>query len=99
MPIENVVEELTSLTPVELRQVAAVIRELIDTAETPTDINAGDLGSFEVREGCTLSGLVESTTAKRANVMVNSAEGRYTIDLKKVALLSIESTSPSEEEE
>jgi hypothetical protein len=99
MPIENVVEELTELTPIELRQVAAVIRELIDNAETPTDINAGDMVSFEIRDGCTLSGIVESTTAKRANVMVNAAEGRYTIDLKKVALLSIEAPSSLEEEE
>ena len=50
MPIENVVEELTELTPIELRQVAAVIRELIDNAETPTDINAGDMVSFEIRD-------------------------------------------------
>ena len=100
MTVENVVEELTSLTPIELRQVASIIKELIDNAEAPSDINAGDLVSFEIRDGCTLTGLVESTTAKRASVLLNAVEGTHTIDLKKVAVMvAAPQTETGDEEE
>ena len=98
MTVENVVEELTSLTPIELRQVASIIKDLIDNAEAPSDINAGDLVSFEIRDGCTLTGLVESTTAKRASVLLNGVEGTYTIDLKKVAVMVAAPPTSDEEE-
>jgi|TARA_B110000263_G_C15225258_1_gene471933 hypothetical protein len=97
MTVENVVEELVSLTPIELRQVASIIKDLIDNAETPSDINVGDLVSFEIRDGCTLTGLVESTTAKRASVLLNAVEGSYTIDLKKVAIMVAAPISEEEE--
>ena len=97
MTVENVVEELVSLTPIELRQVASIIKDLIDNAETPSDINVGDLVSFEIRDGCTLTGLVESTTAKRASVLLNAVEGTYTLDLKKVAIMVAAAISEEEE--
>ncbi|MCP4124014.1 MAG: hypothetical protein GY751_19880 [Bacteroidetes bacterium] len=85
--IVEIVEQISDLEVDELKELAKAIRDLIDEKDVSEDVNVGDLVTFEIRDGTTLTGLVQSTTAKRATVVLNAAEGLYTINLKNVAIL------------
>jgi hypothetical protein len=85
--IVEIVEQISGLEVDELKELAKAIRDLIDEKDVSEDVNVGDLVTFEIRDGTTLTGLVQSTTAKRATVVLNAAEGLYTINLKNVAIL------------
>lgn len=85
--IVEIVEQISDLEIDELKELAKAIRDLIDEKDVSEDVNVGDLVTFEIRDGTTLTGLVQSTTAKRATVVLNAAEGLYTINLKNVAIL------------
>jgi hypothetical protein len=85
--IVEIVEQISDLEVDELKELAKAIRNLIDEKDVSEDVNVGDLVTFEIRDGTTLTGLVQSTTAKRATVVLNAAEGLYTINLKNVAIL------------
>jgi|SRR5210317_2384055 hypothetical protein len=92
--IEDIVEQIDSMEVDELKNLAKAIRELIEEKDVSEDVNVGDLVSFEVRDGATLTGLVQSTTSKRAKVLLNAAEGEYTINLKAVAILESSPAQP-----
>jgi hypothetical protein len=92
--IEDIVEQIDSMEVDELKNLAKAIRELIEEKDVSEDVNVGDLVSFEVRDGATLTGLVQSTTSKRATVLLNAAEGLYTINLKAVAILESAPAQP-----
>lgn len=85
--VTDIVDQITKMEVDELKDLAKAIRDLIDEKDVSEDVNVGDLVSFEIRDGATLTGLVQSTTAKRASVLLNAAEGLYTINLKAVAIL------------
>ena len=85
--IVEIVEQISDLEVDELKELAKAIRDLIDEKDVSEDVNVGDLVTFEIRDGTTLTGLVQSTTAKRATVVLNAAEGLYTINLKNIAIL------------
>ena len=93
--IVEIVEQISALEVDDLKELAKAIRELIDEKDVSEDVNVGDLVSFEVRDGATLTGLVQSTTSKRAKILLNGAEGLYSINLKNVALL--QAAPPAEE--
>jgi hypothetical protein len=83
----EIVEQISALEVEDLKELAKAIRDLINEKDVSEDVNVGDLVSFEVREGATLTGLVQSTTSKRAKILLQTAEGTYSINLKNVALL------------
>lgn len=85
--VVEIVEQISELEVDDLKELARAIRDLIDEKDVSEDVNVGDLVTFEIRDGTTLTGLVQSTTAKRATVLLNAAEGLYTINLKNVAIL------------
>ena len=93
--VVEIVEQISELEVDDLKELARAIRDLIDEKDVSEDVNVGDLVTFEIRDGTTLTGLVQSTTAKRATVLLNAAEGLYTINLKNVAIL--EAAPPVEE--
>jgi hypothetical protein len=87
--VDEIVEQLTDFDVDGLKALAQAIKDLINSLDVSEDVMVGDRVTFEVRDGATLTGLVESTTSKRATVLLQEAEGTYTINLKNVAILEM----------